>query len=382
MSFNDLYSDSFDEHGEGREYEYALELFKRACEEGTESGLSLSEDEFIHIIDHFISEDDVQMVLKVCELAFSQHLYSSEIVIRLVDTLMIGGNVGRALQLLDEYKDSFPQNADILLLHAKANILQGNFDIANNIVKEIISNEHHTPELAESVAALAQDCIDTGNFEQALKYLLESDRIAPLPIEYSSDIAFCYERLDNMENAIIHYNKYLDNDPFNDNVWFNLGTIYAKLNQFDNSIEAFEYSLALNGENSSSLYNLAVVYLNMERFKESVDTFIKFNECEKDNLSGIIGLANAYLGLKDYSAASENFKRACMLDNECVEAHLGLTAVNAIMDYNAGNKEQFLMHIGEIMHKDASWVGTIYRVMPQLLADKEFMDFIERVRKK
>ena len=179
----------------------------------------------------------------------------------------------------------------------------------------------------------------------------------------------------------MYYNKYLDSDPFNDNVWFNLGTIYAKLMQFDKSIEAFEYSLALNGSNSSSLYNLAVVYLNLERFRESAETFEKFNECEKDNLSGIIGLANAQLGLNDYAAAKKSFKRAYDMDDGCMEALLGLTAVKAIIDYNEGNKESFLLRIGEIMKKDATWVGTIYKVMPQLLADKEFMDFIDNVKK-
>ena len=79
--------------------------------------------------------------------------------------------------------------------------------------------------------------------------------------------------------------------------------------------------------------------------------------------------------------AKKSFKRAYELDGECMEALLGLTAVKAIIDYNAGNKESFLLRIGEILKKDATWVGTIYKVMPQLLADKEFMDFIENVKK-
>ena len=246
----------------------------------------------------------------------------------------------------------------------------------------ILSNEQPSPELAESIAALAQDCIDVSNFGQALKYLLEADRMSALPVEYSSDIAFCYERLDDLERAIHFYNKYLDSDPFNDNVWFNLGTIYAKLTQFEKSIEAFEYSLALNDNNSSSLYNLAVVYLNLERFRESADTFARFNECEEDNLSGIIGLANAQLGLNDYKGACESFRRAYYLDNNCQEAMLGITAVMAIIDYNEGNRNSFFMRLEEIVKRDSTWIGTIYKVMPQLISDKEFMNFIDKVKKK
>lgn len=381
MGKGDFFNDSFDEPGSGQEYGEALEKFKDACVEGTEAGLLFSEDEFIYIIDHFISKDDEAMVLRASEIAFTQHSYSSELLVRLADTLMIGGEVDRALQILDEYKDSFPQNSDILFLYAKASIKKGEFSIAKDIVAQIISNERPSAELAESIAAIAQECIDASNFEQALKYLLLSDQMTPLPVEYSSDIAFCYERLDNLDKAVTYYNKYLDSDPFNDNVWFNLGTIYAKLQQFDNSIEAFEYSLALNSSNSSSLYNLAVVYLNIERFRDSAEAFVKFNECEENNLSGIIGLANAQLGLNDFKAACESFRRAYYIDNNCTEALLGLTAVLAIMDYKEGNRNSFFMRLEEIMRNDATWIGTIYKVVPQLLSDKEFMKFIETIKK-
>lgn len=381
MSNGGFYNDSFDEPGSREEFEGALELFINSCAEGTEQNLHFSEDEFLYIIDHFINKDDEKMVLKACELAFAQHSYSSELLVRLADTLMIGGNIERALSILDEYRDSFPQNTDIMLLYAKAYIKMSEFGTARDIVARILSNEESSPELAESIAALAQECIDVSNFDQALKCLLQAQKISALPVEYCSDIAFCYERLDNMEQAVIYYNKYLDNDPFNDNVWFNLGTIYAKQLQFEKSIEAFEYSLALNGNNSSSLYNLAVVYLNLDRFKESAETFVKFNECEDDNIQGIIGLANAQLGLNDFKGACESFRRAYYLDNNCLEAILGLTAVLAIIDYNEGNRKSFFLRLEEIIKKDATWVGTIYKVMPQLVADKEFMNFVENVKK-
>ncbi len=381
MSNGGFYNDPFDEPGSREEFEGALELFINSCAEGTEQNLIFSEDEFLYIIDHFINKDDEQMVLKACELAFSQHSYSSELLVRLADTIMIGGDVERALSILDEYRDSFPQNTDIMLLYAKANIRRSQFETARDIVARILSNEESSPELAESIAALAQECIDVSNFDQALKYLLQAQNISALPVEYCSDIAFCYERLENLDQAVAYYNKYLDNDPFNDNVWFNLGTIYAKQMQFEKSIEAFEYSLALNGNNSSSLYNLAVVYLNLDRFKESAETFVKFNECEDDNIQGIIGLANAQLGLNDFKGACESFRRAYYLDNNCLEAVLGLTAVLAIIDYNEGNRKSFFLRLEEIMKKDATWVGTIYKVMPQLIADKEFMNFVENVKK-
>ena len=86
-------------------------------------------------------------------------------------------------------------------------------------------------------------------------------------------------------------------------------------------------------------------------------------------------------GMNDFKGACESFRRAYYLDNNCLEAMLGLTAVLAIMDYNEGNRASFFIKLEEIMRKDATWIGTIYKVMPQLIADKEFMNFVEKVKK-
>lgn len=381
MNNEDFYSDSYQDNDEGQDLSYALEAYKQACEAGTESSLLLSEEEFLYIIEYYISNIDEENVLKASEIAFQRHAYSSDLLVKLADSLILMGKVDRAVEILDEYKNSFLHNADILFLYCRAHINKRDFATARNYFDQIMQTEFKNRNTAESAASLAQDCVDIDNFKEALYYYLESDKIHPLIHDYYSGLAYCYEKLEELDNAILYYNKYIDEDPFNDNVWFNLGTIYAKQRNFEKAVEAIEYSIALNDTNASALYNLAVVFLNMERYQEAALHFTRFNEMEQDNLAGVIGLADARLGQNDFKGARLSFYQALDINGQCEEAMLGLKCIEAIGEYLRGEKYKFLSQMSDIAKKDFTWVNTVYTILPQLSSDGDFMNFLKTVKK-
>ena len=43
------------------------------------------------------------------------------------------------------------------------------------------------------------------------------------------DLAYAYEKTEDFDNSIKFYLKYLEEEPFSDSAWYNLGIIYNKL---------------------------------------------------------------------------------------------------------------------------------------------------------
>ncbi len=368
-----------DQHG--GDFSSALELYIAACEEGKEESIALSEEEYIYIIEHFIDKEDEEQALKASRIAFSQHPYSLELLIKLADSLVVSGDPDAATALLDEYKNSYSGNADILYIYCRAHIRKKDFEAARSCYAGVQNSEDECDNMADATLALAQDCIDAANYNEALFYLNKALEAHPSLFECFNDMAYCYEKLDELKLSIEYYNKYLDKDPFNDNVWFNLGTIYAKLGDFEKAVEAFEYSLALNGKNSSSLYNMAVVYLNIEQYRKSVEFFDDFLECEPDSIAGYIGKANALMGLNDYAAARDAFVKAHDMDPSCVEINMGLEALSAIEHYIKGDKYSFYLRLDFIAGVDSSWLDTITKVLPDLAKDQEFLNYLKMTKK-
>jgi len=370
----------FEDKDGGADYEKLFAEYLSAKEEGNLALLNFSEEEYESLLDRLVEEGKEDDVLELSQLAFERYPYSSALLTRFCDTLILMGDPDKALDILSAYKDSFSAESAMYILFSRANIMKKKFAHARDYfykAMELGNDSLNDIDSAEQVCTLAQDCIEVGNYEEALYYLERAQRIAPLPYEYSNDFAFCYDRLDEPQKAIEHYNNYLDKDPFNDTVWFNLGTVQARIREFDKAIEAFDYSIALNPGNSSSMYNLAVVYMNLQRYQEAAQVFEQFVEIDADVL-GRLGLGEAYIRMERFQDAITQFEKAGEVS---AEALLGIDTVKAILCCRNGEFEIFKELFLKIFNNGTAWLAVVYDMLPFLQGEQWFLDFLETIKK-
>lgn len=293
-------SDFFEDNDEGVDFGNAFNLFMSTFKSGQVEGVSFSEEEYEYIIEKLIEQELDAETLVASRLAFEKYPYSSLFFLRYCDSLVLGNRVDQALHLLQEYKGVFSETGPLFFLYSRVYIFKGDFSKAREYYSMATAKDMVDDQTKDSIYALAQDCIEVQNFKEAIFYFGQIESKYSLPYEFHNDLAFCYDKLENPQKSIEHYNKYLDSDPFNDNVWFNIGTVLARTKDFDKAIEAFEYSIALNPSNSSSLYNLGVVFMNLQRYKEASEIFEQFMQVDNDVLARF-ALSEAYifLGLPD-----------------------------------------------------------------------------------
>ena len=379
-----MVNDFINGRGEG-EFENSYLLYLQAIDEGNLTLLNFSEEEFEYVLDRLVEEGKEEQVLELSTLAFEKYPYSSSILARFCDTLILMGNPDKALEILAVYADSFSAESSIQLLFARANIAKGRFVHARDYFYNALDLSDGGADMVDSVCALAQDCIDTGNYTEALYYLNRAERIAPLPYEYQNDYAFCYDRLDEPQKAMDCYNKYLDSNPFNDTVWFNMGTVLARVRDFDRAIEAFEYSIALNSGNSSSLYNLAVVYMNLQRFAEGARIFEQFVAIDSDVL-GRMGLAEAYMRLERFDDSVIQLNMVVQAGKKKVGdnydvALCGLDAVKAIQCCRKGEYDLFKEIFLNLFNSASTWLTVVYDALPFLNGEDWFLEFLQNIKK-
>jgi tetratricopeptide (TPR) repeat protein len=336
------HSDEF----ENQEYARLVRLFKKfdaAYKKGTHSQIELSEDEYDFIIDSYIERENLSMATEVAAAAFAKYPYSSIIVVKYCDSLILNNKIEEAESLLDKYKNTFPDYSELFLLYARIYIKRKQWSEARAAFSQAIEIEPCPEDICDSVYAIAQDCIELKNYREAIFYLDRSNELTKKWDEKNNcqedkedladsynDYALCYERLGKLEKSAEYYKKYLDINPFDDMNWFNIGTIYARLNKAKESVDAFEYAVSLNRNNAPALFNLGIISLNLEEFKNAVEYFTDFCRIEKLNIRGTIGLADAYMGLGDYGQAEILFRKALMLDKNCKEAKEGIACLKKI----------------------------------------------------
>lgn len=353
-----------------KEFFTLLKNYESALERGSVASLGLSQEDFLEIIDYYDQSMEGENLTRACEAAFEQYGYSAEINERYIDALIKSGQMQEALLLLDE--SPCPERSLISLLYARVYICNGEFERADKRFSSIVESGEVT-EYAETIAMLASDCINVKNYRLALKYygfLLEHNAIGN---EVWSEMAFCYDALGDFAPAEEYYRRYLNAFPFDDIIWFDLGTLYAKRNFHQKAIEAFEYSIALENTNTMAMHNLAIVYLSLFKYDEALRYFEEFALLEPENPLAFTGVAEAQMGLKNFEAARHNFSKALELDPQCNEAAFGMLCLLTIESYLKGEAAPFISRIREIMKRDPSWLYVLYNLYPELKDNEQFI---------
>ena len=357
-----------------------INTFLNATESNSLSEFRLSEDEFEQLIDYFINSEDLENTELCAELAFSQHPYSSRLLVQLCDTLILSGSIKKALSILDNYIDSFSSCATLYIVYARAYIKSMEFKKAKEWYKKSMMHIEDDIERYELTYSLALDCIEVKEFNRAIFYLNEIDSMNCSAHEYYNDYAFCFDKINNTTKAIEYYNKFLDADPFNDIVWFNIGTMHAKISNYDAAIEAYEYSIALNSKNDSSLFNLALVYINLSRFKEAIEPLKSCIECDSSSIDSYFTLAEAYIGLKELQLAKETYTKILGIDNNNKEASVSYMCIKAIQQYLDGEFDEFVYTISDLTSDNFEAISKIYRFYPSLSNDSNFLDLLLKIK--
>lgn len=332
------------------------------CEEAMAKGemdtLRFSEEEFDFLINHYLNEGDDWMVAEIAAMAYNQHPYSVDLGTKYADVLIVNREIERAKEILASLVERVPRNGDIFFLIARTFIKSEGHEAAREAIQKAAAL---SPEDASDMYhTAAQDYIDSAEFEIALEYLFEARKINEDDPELLNDIAFCYERTGRFAESLDYYERYLDEDPFNDNVWFNVGTIHARELRFDKSIEAFDYAIALNPLNSSVLYNKAIVYVNTENYKKGIETFEEFLRHEPGNIFAILGIAEAFLAMDKLQDAQRYYLEALSFDKQNQEANMGMAYISMVMQDHFGA----LVYLRRFMGNE----GIEYNVVaPQLL---------------
>lgn len=324
----------------------AFSMFDRAAKKGDELPL-LSEEEYGFVVDEYVRNGNDTMAEVAAEEGFAAYPYSLDLLVKYCDSLVVQKELEEALDVLNDYRDSFPPSSEIYLSYSRIFIGKKKIKLARQYYEKAIDIEEFPEEICDSVHTLAQDCMENEEFKEAIFYLDRAKELSKMWSTKNSkaetpenlatmyfDYAYCSEKVGDIGNSIKYYNQYLDIDPFSDAAWYNIGTMYAKLADLKKAQEAFEYAVALNKENSSALYNLAIVYVNTDEYDKAISTFNDFLNIEKGNIEGIIGLADCYIAINNLKQAEILLRKALMLDPSCKEAAFGLKAIEKLKKDN------------------------------------------------
>ncbi len=226
-------------------------------------------------------------------------------------------------EALEEWELEPVHKAIILIIKARAEYHQENYDAALKTLLERVDESHLEKSLKNKLAEALDDvgkkfCLDEKNkfffSEKALKVFERVVHLHRRKSSYLYHLAVMLKQGGEPQKALPYYLESIELDPGDKVVLHAIGNVYSDLNDYDKAIEMYQKAIGLDPKYATPFNGLGNVYSQLKDYDKAIEMYQKAIGIDPKDAPPFNGLGNVYYYLKDYDKAIEMYQKAIGLD--------------------------------------------------------------------
>lgn len=329
------------------ENNFALTRFESMLK--TNDILFFDSNEFENIIHYYLENGRIALAKKAVKLGLAQHPSSINLKLLKVEMLVFEDKLEMADDLLNEIYDLESSNEEVYI--QKANILSKR-DQHREAIRMLEKALKITMDEADVYSLLGMEYLFLEDFENAKRSFM---KCLDADIEdYSAlyNIMYCFDFLEEKNEAIEYLNGFLEDNPYSEVAWHQLGKQYFDLKEYKKALAAFDFAIISDDYFVGAYLEKGKVLEKMGRYNEAIENYeitltlddptsfayLRIGKCyEKLSLAdlalkyfkktihedplldkGWIAITDFYLKKKDFNKALHYINQAIATDGENV----------------------------------------------------------------
>jgi tetratricopeptide (TPR) repeat protein len=272
----------------------------------------IDEESFEKIIDYYQEKDELPRAMEAADTAAEQYPYSAQLLVKKADILLANRRYQDCLDLLDQAALYDHNDINIYILKTDAYLALDQQEKAVELLQEALNlfDGEEKIELLFELADVYDDYEDFDKVFDCLKMVLEDD---PNNEEALYKICFWTDFTGRNEESIRLHIKIIDEFPYNELAWFNLGAAYQGLKLYEKSIDAYQYAITIEEKFDYAYRNIGDAYIRLRKYKEAIEALEKVNELAKPEDVIFEAIGYCYEKLKNYAQARIHYRKASHL---------------------------------------------------------------------
>ncbi|MDR9457818.1 MAG: tetratricopeptide repeat protein [Salegentibacter sp.] len=236
----------------------------------TNDVLFFDSNEFENIINYYLENGKIALAKKAIKLGLAQHPSSTNLKLFKVEILVFEDKLDLADGLLNELQDLESSNEEIYIQKAQIFSKRDEHLKAIQMLEMALEN---TLDEAEVYSLIGMEYLFLEDFENA-KYsfmqCLEADEE-----DYSAlyNIMYCFDFLDQKEDAIDYLNMYLDKNPYCEVAWHQVGKQYFDLKDYQKALSAFDFAIISDDNFIGAYLEKGKVLEKLGRYNEAIENY-------------------------------------------------------------------------------------------------------------
>lgn len=270
----------------------------------TNDVLFFDSGEFENIIQHYLEIGKFGLAKKAIKMGLAQHPSSSALKLFKVEILIIEDKLDLAEKLLNEVDSLETSNEEVYI--QKANIYSKK-DLHHEAIATLKQALEITIDEADIYALLGMEYLYVEDFESAKRSFMKC--LEANEMDYSSlyNIIYCFEYLEQKMDAIEFLNNFLDQHPYSEIGWHQLGKQYFDLKKYQKALTAFDFAIISDDSFIGAYLEKGKVLEKLGRYNEAIENYNITLELDDPTSFAYLRIGRCYeklgleeLGLKFY----------------------------------------------------------------------------------
>ena len=275
----------------------------------------LDSEQFEMLVQHFEEEENYKKALQCANDGLEQYPGHSGLLLDKANVLLLLHQYQKALDILDQIPEEKEINGNLILLRTEGLLALDRVDEANEILKNafLLTHDDETVEMFFELA----DVYDSFElFNNVFDCMAQILILEPTNEEALYKIGFWTDYNGRYEESIEIHQKIIEDFPYSELAWFNLGLAYQGLKLHEKAIDAYQYCLAIDDSMEFAHRNIGDAYLRLRKYDLAIEYLSKLLEFTTPESIIYEAIGHCYDKKKKFVQARRFYKKASHLHPE------------------------------------------------------------------
>lgn len=273
------------------------------------------------IYNFYFQSNELQKAQHLVEFALQSHPSSGALYHKLAKIDFEYARYKNALMHIETALIYSPLQIDYGIFKAEILVRLDRNDESMEVMEELLGLSSRPEEIYMTMGNLAQI---SGDPQKSEYYYKKSLSIKSDFEEALYELAFLLESEERLGDAIKLYEKYLNDFPYSEMVWYNLGIQYRKSGNYERAIECFDYCLVINEEMATAYFQKGQLQMDISRYQDALQSFLQANSINPYDLHTLFHVADCYENLNMYRDAIRYYTQTSQVDPDFIDAFIGI----------------------------------------------------------
>jgi len=336
--------------------------------------LFFDSEEFENIIHHYLNQGKIALSKKAIKLGLDQHPTSINLKLFKVEIYVFEDKLLEADKLLNELYVIDPMNEEIYIQKANIFSKKDNHEQAIEVLKQALEL---TDDVVDLYSLIGMEYLFLDKYEDAKTYFmkcLESDMN-----DYSAlyNIIYCFEFLNQNEEAISYLNLFLDKSPYCEVAWHQLGKQYFTLKDYNKALTSYDFAIISDDTFVGAYVERGKVLEKLKRYKDAIENYTITLKLDEPTSFALLRIGSCYEKIGHEDLAIQYYDRTVHEDPLLDKGWIAITKFyNKKEDY-----QKALFFINKAINIDSENV-IYWKLYAQINQRLKFYEEAERGYKK